>query len=261
MLGGQPAAVARYFGTAVFSVVNLIFLVSSCSVLDSTFASTSKLFGPELMGAILKGRPMPPAKATHRWDWVIEICMNAATEALTLLLLRDAAMYVHIWYKIYILGNMYSGLQSSVTLVEASEIKTRLTDTFRSWSQAESILVFVQKSTRCTSACICVLQTCLHPISLCQRAHFFVWLLAGRPGLVVLPLSWWPSSAHCHSWQDLQHLMQPQYLELWWSAWYVTKNYILNSLTEYKSIVCLATSAIFVYTTCTLVSDSANKMR
>jgi hypothetical protein len=43
MLTGQPPAVARYFGTAVFSLVNLIFLVSSCSVLDSTFASTSKV--------------------------------------------------------------------------------------------------------------------------------------------------------------------------------------------------------------------------
>eukprot|EP00878_Enallax_costatus_P010689 GHUV01011165.1.p1 GENE.GHUV01011165.1~~GHUV01011165.1.p1 ORF type:complete len:509 (+),score=97.58 GHUV01011165.1:266-1792(+) len=68
MLGGQPPAVARYFGTAVFSVVNLIFLVSSCTVLDSTFASTSKLFGPELMGLIFKGRPLPPQMATQRWD-------------------------------------------------------------------------------------------------------------------------------------------------------------------------------------------------
>ncbi|WIA39872.1 hypothetical protein OEZ86_013316 [Tetradesmus obliquus] len=64
MLAGQPYAVARYFGTAVFSLVNLIFLVSSCSVLDSTFASTSKLFGPELFGAILRGRPLPPQLAT-----------------------------------------------------------------------------------------------------------------------------------------------------------------------------------------------------
>jgi hypothetical protein len=64
MLAGQPYAVARYFGTAVFSLVNLIFLVSSCSVLDSTFASTSKLFGPELFGAILRGQPLPPQLAT-----------------------------------------------------------------------------------------------------------------------------------------------------------------------------------------------------
>jgi hypothetical protein len=66
MLGGQPAAVARYFGTAVFSVVNIIFLVSSCTVLDSTFASTSKLFGPELFGAILRGKPLPPQMATQK---------------------------------------------------------------------------------------------------------------------------------------------------------------------------------------------------
>lgn len=66
MLTGQPFAVARYFGTAVYSLVNLIFLVSSCSVLDSTFASTSKLFGPELMGAIMRGRPLPPQMATKK---------------------------------------------------------------------------------------------------------------------------------------------------------------------------------------------------
>ncbi|WIA39871.1 hypothetical protein OEZ86_013316 [Tetradesmus obliquus] len=70
MLAGQPYAVARYFGTAVFSLVNLIFLVSSCSVLDSTFASTSKLFGPELFGAILRGRPLPPQLATVKHAWV-----------------------------------------------------------------------------------------------------------------------------------------------------------------------------------------------
>jgi uncharacterized membrane-anchored protein YitT (DUF2179 family) len=66
MLGGQPAAVARYFGTAVFSVVNIIFLVSSCTVLDSTFASTSKLFGPELFGALLRGKPLPPQMAMQK---------------------------------------------------------------------------------------------------------------------------------------------------------------------------------------------------
>lgn len=66
MLGGQPPAVAKYFGTAVFSVVNIIFLVSSCTVLDSTFASTSKLFGMELFGAILKGKPLPPQMATQK---------------------------------------------------------------------------------------------------------------------------------------------------------------------------------------------------
>ncbi|KAF6258847.1 hypothetical protein COO60DRAFT_1622110 [Scenedesmus sp. NREL 46B-D3] len=70
MLTGQPYAVARYFGTAVYSLVNLIFLVSSCTVLDSTFASTSKLFGPELFGAILRGRPLPPQLATRKHAWV-----------------------------------------------------------------------------------------------------------------------------------------------------------------------------------------------
>jgi hypothetical protein len=48
----------------ILMLVNLMLLVSSCSVLDSTFASTSKLFGPELLGAILRGRPLPPQLAT-----------------------------------------------------------------------------------------------------------------------------------------------------------------------------------------------------
>eukprot|EP00775_Hariotina_reticulata_P012830 gene12830-12958_t len=87
MLGGQPAAVAKYFGTAVFSIVNLIFLISSCTVLDSTFASTSKLFGPELMGSITRGRPLPPQMATQRHAWAgrIAIVLMAAVGTLPLI--------------------------------------------------------------------------------------------------------------------------------------------------------------------------------
>lgn len=81
MLGGQPAAVAKYFGTAVFSVVNIIFLVSSCTVLDSTFASTSKLFGPELFGAIPRGKPLPPQMATQNC-----VALSAGTPGLAALL-------------------------------------------------------------------------------------------------------------------------------------------------------------------------------
>ncbi len=46
--------------------VNLVFLISSCAVLDSTFSSTSKLFGPEFTGVVESGRPKPPQLATHK---------------------------------------------------------------------------------------------------------------------------------------------------------------------------------------------------
>jgi hypothetical protein len=35
----------------------------SLQVLDSTFASTAKLFGPEFIGLITTGRPLPPSAA------------------------------------------------------------------------------------------------------------------------------------------------------------------------------------------------------
>lgn len=66
MLSGAPQAVAAFFGTAVYQVVTLIFLVSSCAVLDSTFSSTAKVLGPETMGLLQDGRPRPPQCATHR---------------------------------------------------------------------------------------------------------------------------------------------------------------------------------------------------
>lgn len=37
-------------GTAVFSIVNLIFITQSLSTLDSTFTSAAKLMGPEFTG-------------------------------------------------------------------------------------------------------------------------------------------------------------------------------------------------------------------
>jgi hypothetical protein len=67
LLKGYPDAVARFFGPAVLGLVNLIFLISSCAVLDSTFSSTSKLFGPEALGLLETGRPQPPQLATQRW--------------------------------------------------------------------------------------------------------------------------------------------------------------------------------------------------
>lgn len=63
---GQPSAVSRYFGTAVFSITNLLFITQSLSTLDSTFTSAAKLFGPEFTGLVENGMPRPPNKAT-RW--------------------------------------------------------------------------------------------------------------------------------------------------------------------------------------------------
>ncbi|KAK9829007.1 hypothetical protein WJX72_003371 [[Myrmecia] bisecta] len=66
MLGGQPSDVSRYFGTAFFSIVNLIFITESLSTLDSTFTSAAKLMGPEFLGIVEDGKPRPPQTTTHR---------------------------------------------------------------------------------------------------------------------------------------------------------------------------------------------------
>lgn len=65
-LGGSPAYVARIFGTAVFSIVNIIFITESLSTLDSTFTSAAKLLGPEFLGILEEGQPAPPQTATKR---------------------------------------------------------------------------------------------------------------------------------------------------------------------------------------------------
>jgi hypothetical protein len=66
MLAGQPSDVSRYFGTAFFSIVNLIFITESLSTLDSTFTSVAKLMGPEFLGILEEGKPRPPQTTTHR---------------------------------------------------------------------------------------------------------------------------------------------------------------------------------------------------
>lgn len=66
MLGGAPAAVSKYLGTAIFSIINIIFLTESISTIDSTFTSTAKLFGPEFVGVVEKGAPDTPANASKR---------------------------------------------------------------------------------------------------------------------------------------------------------------------------------------------------
>ena len=66
MLLGNPTAVSKYFGTAMYSVTNIIFITESLSTLDSTFTSAAKLLGPEFLGILEGGRPQPPQSATKR---------------------------------------------------------------------------------------------------------------------------------------------------------------------------------------------------
>ena len=66
MLLGNPTAVSKYFGTAMYSVTNIIFITESLSTLDSTFTSAAKLLGPEFLGILEEGRPQPPQSATKR---------------------------------------------------------------------------------------------------------------------------------------------------------------------------------------------------
>ena len=61
---GVPQAVAKSVGTAFFSMVNIVFITSSISTLDSTFTSVSKVMGPEWGGLLLIGRPQTLDDAT-----------------------------------------------------------------------------------------------------------------------------------------------------------------------------------------------------
>ncbi|KAL3138479.1 hypothetical protein ABBQ32_006269 [Trebouxia sp. C0010 RCD-2024] len=66
MLAGNPTAVSKYFGTAMYSVTNIIFITESLSTLDSTFTSAAKLLGPEFLGILEIGQPQPPQTANKR---------------------------------------------------------------------------------------------------------------------------------------------------------------------------------------------------
>ena len=66
MLAGNPTAVSKFFGTATFSITNIIFITESLSTLDSTFTSAAKLLGPEFFGILETGRPQPPQTASKR---------------------------------------------------------------------------------------------------------------------------------------------------------------------------------------------------
>jgi len=84
---GDPATVARYVGTAFFTLVNIIFMTSSISTLDSTFSSTAKLLGPEFYGFITQGKPITPSKSTsfHVSLGRVAIVLVALAGAATLL--------------------------------------------------------------------------------------------------------------------------------------------------------------------------------
>jgi Na+/proline symporter len=62
---GIPADVARYLGTGVFTITNIIFMTTSISTLDSAFASTAKLFA-ELRTFFWKWKPEKLANVTDQ---------------------------------------------------------------------------------------------------------------------------------------------------------------------------------------------------
>ncbi|GAQ80925.1 solute symporter family protein [Klebsormidium nitens] len=89
MLGGAPAAVSKYLGTAIFSIINIIFLTESISTVDSTFTSTAKLFGPEFAGVIERGAPDTPANASKRHLYLGRLAIVIMAVGGTLPLLAD----------------------------------------------------------------------------------------------------------------------------------------------------------------------------
>ncbi|KAJ9523670.1 hypothetical protein QJQ45_020099 [Haematococcus lacustris] len=88
---GIPASVAAFFGTATYSLLNIVFIISSCAVLDSTFASTAKLFGPEFVGVLQTGRPHPPSAAKPLHALVGRIMIVVVAVAGTVPLLQGPA--------------------------------------------------------------------------------------------------------------------------------------------------------------------------
>jgi len=62
-VGGNPPDVARELGDTYFYVIALLMMSSSISVVDSTFSSTARLIGLQLMGYIKKGRVIKPEEA------------------------------------------------------------------------------------------------------------------------------------------------------------------------------------------------------
>jgi len=62
-IGGNPPIVAKSLGIGYFDVIALLMMSSSISVVDSTFSSTARLIGLQLMGYITKGRVIKPEEA------------------------------------------------------------------------------------------------------------------------------------------------------------------------------------------------------
>ncbi len=89
-VGGSPPAVAAHLGASTYSLVSLIMIVSSLSTLDSTFSSTAKAGGLELI-ALVRGRaPRTPAEATDSDLFVGRIAVIVMFVIGTLPLLGDA---------------------------------------------------------------------------------------------------------------------------------------------------------------------------
>lgn len=61
LLGGQPAAIATFLGPTIFSITNIIFLTTSISTIDSTFASTAKISAEMTSFFVAKS----PARLSH----------------------------------------------------------------------------------------------------------------------------------------------------------------------------------------------------
>jgi len=74
-VGGDPPAVARTFGSVLFGVIALLMISSSISVVDSTFSSTARLIGLQLMGYIEKKRVLKPEETEPRHILVGRIAM------------------------------------------------------------------------------------------------------------------------------------------------------------------------------------------
>lgn len=99
-IGGEPALVSKAISSSLFTIVNIIFLTSSISTLDSTFASTAKIVGLEMSGFIPSLNPtgnIGPLKPTdsgldHRHLWIgrIAILVMAVCGTLPLLAESDA---------------------------------------------------------------------------------------------------------------------------------------------------------------------------
>jgi len=85
---GVPSAVAKHIGTAMYSMVNIIFLTSSISTLDSTFSSTAKITA-ELVSFFQTCMPQKLSELTEQHLLIGRIGMFLIAVGGTLPLLQD----------------------------------------------------------------------------------------------------------------------------------------------------------------------------